>query len=201
MIIIKNIELKYSIALTSSSSKPCFPKINEPIFAFAGRSNVGKSSVINTLLGKKVAFVSKTPGRTKQINYYLINSKFYFVDLPGYGYASVSKQETETWKYLIEGFFNQQGNIKLVLIIVDIRRGLLVQDKIMIEYLFRLNKEYFIILNKIDKLSNNEVKQQIENILTELNCNEKNILLYSAKTGLGKRELLQKLKQHISQKN
>lgn len=196
-LIIKNVELKYSVVLTNNSSKLSFPKINEPIFVFAGRSNVGKSSVINSIIGRKVAFVSKLPGRTKQINYYLVNSKFYLVDLPGYGYACVSKKEIEAWKHLVESFFYKQCNIKLVFVLVDIRRGLLEQDKIMFEYLGKISKEFFIVLNKSDKLSVNELRDKISIISSEIKFDINKILPYSVKTGLGKKELLLNIIKYI----
>lgn len=196
-IIFKSVELKYTIGLSGSISKLSFPRINLPIFVFAGRSNVGKSSVINSIIGKRIAYVSKTPGRTQQINYYLINSKFYFVDLPGYGYANVSKKEVEVWKHLIENFFNQQENVKLVFVIVDIRRGLQDQDRIMFEYLDSLNKEFLVILNKSDKLANNELKERIRTVLSDINRNDVEILPYSAKTGVGKKEIISKLTRLI----
>lgn len=186
---IQEIKLQYSIALTDSTLNYKFPEIHQPMIVFAGRSNVGKSSVINSLVGKKIAFVSKKPGKTKQINYYLVNSKFYFVDLPGYGYAKVSKQLIAKWKYLIERFFTNHNNIKLVVLIFDIRRKWVDLDMMMFEYIKQINREFYILLNKCDTINIQEINQQIKGYIQALGIESSKILPFSAKTGVGKKDL------------
>uniref|UniRef100_A0A7C4RVX4 Probable GTP-binding protein EngB n=1 Tax=Fervidobacterium thailandense TaxID=1008305 RepID=A0A7C4RVX4_9BACT len=139
-----------------------FPEPKAGEFPFVGRSNVGKSSLLNALLRKEVAFVSKNPGKTRSINYYLINHKFYFVDLPGYGYAKVSKKEREEWRKIIERYFRKRDwNIKAVFSLVDSRHELMDSDAQLLNWFQSLDIRPVVILTKIDKLSSTERNRQI----------------------------------------
>ncbi|MDP2208484.1 MAG: ribosome biogenesis GTP-binding protein YihA/YsxC [Bacteroidota bacterium] len=190
-------ELKYVVAAVEGNKKYSFPKIEEPLVVFIGRSNVGKSSLINSILKVKIARTSNEPGKTRQINYYLINNEFYFVDLPGYGYAKVSGKESDEWKNMMDSFFNSELNIKLGILIIDARREPLDSDKIMNEYLNSLKIPYFLILNKIDKLTQNERAKQIKTyqMLMGKFCQE--LLPYSALIGKGSNELSGKIQNQL----
>ena len=142
-----------------------FPKQELPCIAFAGRSNVGKSSVINSILKKKeIAKTSSNPGKTISINYITINNKYYFVDLPGYGYAKVSKKMRENWKLLIEQFIEHSKNLKCIVLIIDLRHGIDEKDKVMIDWLKEIKIAFIIVATKADKLSNNLINNNIEAI-------------------------------------
>ncbi len=131
-------------------------------FTFVGRSNVGKSSLLNALLGKKVAFVSKNPGKTRTINYFKVNGKFYFVDLPGYGYARTSKKDREEWRKVIERYFSERiWNMKILFSLIDSRHELMESDEQLLEWLQLLGIKPVVLLTKIDKLSSNELNKQI----------------------------------------
>ena len=159
--------------------------------AFVGRSNVGKSSLINMLTNnKKLAKTSSTPGLTKLINYFLINKEFYFVDLPGYGYAKGAKDSD--FNKLIEPYFVNNNLLRCVCILVDIRLTPNELDKQMLEFLDYYNTPYLIIATKSDKISNSQIYLSKTKIAKELNINIDNVIITSNKTGFGKTELLQK---------
>jgi GTP-binding protein len=161
-------------------------------FTFAGRSNVGKSSLINTLLNRKnFARISKTPGKTRSINYFLINDSFYFVDLPGYGFARVSKDEKRKWQTAIENYILENKQIRTIFILIDGIVGPQEKDRQLIEWL-QFHKIYFVIIvTKIDRINNNQKVQITKNLKQTLNL-DKNILilLFSTKTKEGKEKIL-----------
>ncbi|MFQ5864266.1 MAG: ribosome biogenesis GTP-binding protein YihA/YsxC [bacterium] len=167
------------------------PKDNLKEIAFAGRSNVGKSSLINCLLNrKKLAKTSSTPGKTRQLNYFKINNRFYFVDLPGYGFAKVSKEEKAHWQRLVEGYIKDSLYLKGVISIIDSRVGLTELDVQLLEWLKRLGVSVVLVATKSDKLSKNAVANQIRNISEQLGSNfTSNIYPFSAVSGMGKKEL------------
>lgn len=130
--------------------------------AFVGRSNVGKSSLLNALFNKKIAYVSKTPGKTRSINFYLVNSRYYFVDLPGYGYAKVSKKERVQWKKLVEDYFTNRWSLQMVFLLVDGRIPPQETDLMMVEWLKSLNVPFTIVLTKMDKVKMSERKKKLD---------------------------------------
>jgi GTP-binding protein len=155
--------------LKSAYNPDAFPREILPTVAFAGRSNVGKSSVINRLLRKKdIARVSSKPGKTICVNYFVINNKYYFVDLPGYGYSKVSKEIQNNWKHLIESFFKNNESLKCTIIIIDIRVGIDVKDKILIDWLTSIKIPFIVIATKCDKISNMSIYKYVETIRKEL---------------------------------
>lgn len=162
---------------------------NLPQIVLMGRSNVGKSSLINSLLGKKnFARVSKTPGKTRSINFYIIDEKFYLVDLPGFGYVSKGKRETLRFSNLVQNYFQSNNNIVLVCHLIDSRIGPTPLDNFAKKFIERLNLSYCILLTKVDKLKINE-RIRLRNFLYSINPELKDkIIFYSSKTNEGKKE-------------
>lgn len=172
------------------------PKKELPSVILGGRSNVGKSSFINTLFAPlKVAKTSSTPGKTRSINYYLVENKFYLIDLPGFGYAKVPKEEREYWKNIIEKFVDTNNNIVLAFHIIDSRHLPTQLDIQFNKFLRAKNIPYNVVLNKVDKLNQSEISHSIKNtskIFPELIYGE-NLFLFSALNGRGKKEVLSML--------
>lgn len=168
------------------------PKLRFPEVVLCGRSNVGKSSFINSLFNRKdLAKISSTPGKTRSINYYQIDNNFYMVDLPGYGYAKVSATERKKWAKLIEDFFTNSKMINLVIHIIDARHKPTELDLKLNQLLKDLNLPYIFLLNKSDKLKQSEFKQSFKNLseeFPEAKLNE-NTFFYSAIKGTGKKEI------------
>ena len=166
--------------------------------AFIGRSNVGKSSLINNLCNRKIAETSSTPGKTQSINFFLVNNSFYFIDLPGYGYTNIPKSIKKKWSLLIELYLQKRKQLKVIIFLLDIRRIPNENDKIInnwIKSLIDINVIY--ILTKADKISKNEIKRQKEKIAFELNIDINNFILYSVPKKIGKIELLKELERRI----
>jgi GTP-binding protein len=174
---------------------PQYPQALMPEIAFAGRSNVGKSSLMNTLVGRKgLAKTSNTPGRTQLINFFSINGVVSFVDLPGYGFAKVSRAMKKDWGDMVEAYLRERKNLAAVILILDIRRDPSDEDLDLRDWLEHYRLPYIYILTKTDKLSNNQVvvrKRAIEQSL-QITGGKKPIL-FSAKTQKGKGELWQVL--------
>ena len=167
-----------------------FPKDHKKHLVFAGRSNVGKSSLINMLAGKKVAYVSKEPGRTKTINFFSFGKDQYLVDLPGYGYAKVSGQERERWKEIIEKYFSDcKDRIAMVFLLIDSRIGPTPLDEQMLRFLE--GYKYVVVLTKWDKADQKQQAEVIKKIKALTNAP---IIPTSAKEGKGKEELLRIIK-------
>ncbi|MBF0453372.1 MAG: YihA family ribosome biogenesis GTP-binding protein [Magnetococcales bacterium] len=149
--------------ITGAVNAQGFPPENLPETAFAGRSNVGKSSLLNRLLGRrKLARVSKTPGRTREINFFLINQCWSFVDLPGYGFARIQKQKREVWDRSIGGYFSTRRNLRGVILLLDLRRGVTDLDRALMEHLATQGVSYLPVATKIDKLRANPRRQAIK---------------------------------------
>lgn len=160
--------------------------------AFAGRSNVGKSTLINKLFNRKsLARVSSVPGKTATINFYGMEN-IYFVDLPGYGYAKVSKSEKERWSGLIEGYLNSDRDLRLVFLLVDMRHAPSADDIHMINYLIDVELPFVIVLTKADKLKKTEREKRMEAFRTEIPCFEDiHVIPFSSQTFEGVEELRQ----------
>ena len=181
-----------------SAVKPqSFVRDGRPQVTFAGRSNVGKSSVINRLLNRKnFARVGATPGKTSQINYFLIDKKIYFTDLPGYGYAKVSQAEKDRWGKLMEAYFAEEGLITLGVLIVDARHKPTADDATMREWFRGAACPLIVVANKLDKLKKSEVEPNLAVIRQTLDLGESDLLIpFSAEKGTGKTELLSAISQ------
>lgn len=166
-----------------------------PQVVLCGRSNVGKSSLINSLFNRKnLAKISSTPGKTRSINYYLIDEKFYLVDLPGFGYAKTSKKEREYWAALIEGFLSKADNVTLAFHLIDSRHKPTDLDLKLNSFLIHYGIPYNVILSKVDKLKQSELsraQKSIKEYLPELSYGD-NLFVYSAVKKTGKKELLKR---------
>ena len=180
-----------------SAGKPAdFLRDGLPQFAFAGRSNVGKSSVINRLVGRKnLAYVGASRGKTTQVNYFLIDSRAYLVDLPGYGYAKVSQAERERWARLMETYFQQEADrITAGVLIVDIRHKPTANDLTMHDWFCQTGCPEIVVANKLDKLKKSQVEPALTLIRETLELTEGDILIpFSAEKGDGKDELIRRL--------
>ncbi|MHB0969845.1 MAG: ribosome biogenesis GTP-binding protein YihA/YsxC [Thermoanaerobaculia bacterium] len=163
-----------------------FPRDGRPQIAIVGRSNVGKSSLINSILRKKsIARVSQTPGKTQAIQFYLINDKFFVVDLPGYGYAKVPRSMTAAWGTLIRSYFETTDALRSVLLLLDARRTPSEDDLMLRDWLENASVAWHPVLTKTDKLSNNELAQSRRTIAAELERDPKDLILFSKVTGKG----------------
>jgi GTP-binding protein len=172
----------------SAVSAKDFPHGEIPEIVFAGRSNVGKSSMINRLAGKlKLARTSATPGKTQSINFYRINNAFYFVDLPGYGYAKAAKSAVQQWKKLIEQYFENRSAIVLVIQLVDSRMPPTNLDFHLSEWLTERNIPRMIVATKSDKLSNNQRNASLR--VFEKSFGTQSVVMSSAETGAGYKEI------------
>lgn len=183
-----------------SAAKPAdFPRDGLPQVVFAGRSNVGKSSVINRLLNRKnFARVGSAPGKTTHINYFLIDQKLYLVDLPGYGYAKVSKQERERWGRLIEAWFSDAQRMALGILIVDARHRPTTDDCTMAQVFLSAEKPFLVVANKLDKLKKSEIEGNTLLIRDTLSLPDAvPLILFSAEKGQGRGELMGQILSHL----
>ena len=177
--------------LISAASSRDFPGKRRPEIAFAGKSNVGKSSVINRLLNRKnFARVGDKPGKTIHVNYFTVDEKCYFVDLPGYGYAKVSQSEKERWGKLMESYF-AAGRIDLGILIVDSRHAPTNNDITMARWFIDSGCPFVVVANKLDKLKKSEIEPNLKTIREDLELSDDTIVLpFSAEKGTGKDELV-----------
>jgi GTP-binding protein len=177
-----------------------YPKTDLPEFAFTGRSNVGKSSFINSIvLRKNLARISSEPGKTKSINFYSVNNKFILADMPGFGYAKTSKTEREAWKKMIYDYFLNRKYLKFVTVLVDCRHDPMPIDLSLIEWLENNNLKYIVVLTKIDKIATpklQEIKSLWEEILSQCN-NAIEVLPTSATTKQGIDKFITILKKYL----
>jgi GTP-binding protein len=174
-----------SVKFVKSAVKPDdFPPPNKPEIAVVGRSNVGKSSLINAIFKRSIAKVSATPGKTRLINFFLLNDDIYFVDLPGYGFAAVSHKEKKNWKIMIEDYLLNRENLNLIIMLVDTRYPPTNLDILMKEWLESFEKPYIVVGTKIDKLNQSE-KAKAEKVIREALDLSKDVPVYlvSAKEG------------------
>ena len=179
----------------SAAAPAQFIRSSVPGIVFAGKSNVGKSSVINRLLNRKnFARVGNTPGKTIHINYFLIDGKLYFIDLPGYGFAQVSAAEKQRWSTLMEAFFAENGLFTFGVLIVDARHAPTKDDVRMAQWFLSSGCPFLVLANKLDKLKKSEIERNLACIRKELSLPEDTGLIpFSAQTGQGRDDLLSAL--------
>lgn len=186
--------------IKSAASTQQFIRSSIPAVAFAGKSNVGKSSVINRMLNRKnFARVGAQPGKTIHVNYFFIDGKLYFVDLPGYGYAKVAKTEKIRWAELIEGYLNDESrSLELVVLLIDSRHPATRLDVDMVNYLIEAEKPFIIALTKMDKLNKTQRQKRLASIADEIPCGgDITIVPFSAETGEGV-EVLREILEEIA---
>ena len=170
---IKNVELECVCGVTSPIKECTLPE-----FAFAGKSNVGKSSLINALMQRKsLARTSAQPGKTQTINYYNINNELYFVDLPGYGYARASKEVTAKWGKMVERYLHQSSVLKAVFLLIDIRHEPGNNDKMMYDWVISSGYSPIIIATKLDKINRSQIQKQVKLIRTSLGASKETIII------------------------
>ena len=186
------LNLQQAEFVRSAAGPKDFPRDSLPQVVFAGRSNVGKSSVINRLLNRKnFARVGAVPGKTTHINYFRIDGKLYLVDLPGYGYAKVSHQEKERWARLIQSWFDDPGLMSLGILIVDSRHKPSADDVVMADYFKATGRPFAVVANKLDKLKKSEIDPNMTLIRETLALDESvKLIPFSAEKGAGKEDLI-----------
>ncbi len=192
---IKNAELETVCGITS-----VLPDNQIPEIAFAGKSNVGKSSLINGLLNRKsLARTSSAPGKTQTINFYNVNKELYFVDLPGYGYAKVSRETQEKWGVMIEKYLKTSGQLKAVLLLIDIRHEPSANDRNMYEWINFNGYKPIIIATKLDKINRSQIQKHIKMLKNGLNVlPDTTVIPFSATTKQGRDEILELISSMIS---
>ncbi len=188
--VIKNVKLETVCGITSK-----LPDNKLPEIAFAGKSNVGKSSLINGLMNRKsLARTSSQPGKTQTINYYNINDEMYFVDLPGYGYAAANEQVKAQWGKLIEDYLHQSRKISAVFLLIDIRHAPSENDRIMYDWILDRGYQPIIIATKLDKIKRSQIQKQIKLITDTLDAADgTTVIPYSALTKQGREEIYELL--------
>ena len=193
--VIKNVSLDIVCGITSK-----IPDTGRPEVAFAGKSNVGKSSLINGLMNRKaLARTSAQPGKTQTINFYNINEAMYLVDLPGYGYAKVSKTERDRWGKLMESYFQSAGLIHLGVQIVDARHKPTADDVTMHDYFVQTGCPVVIVANKLDKLKAREIEPNLAQIRETLSLRDDELVIpFSAEKGTGKEQLIAAILDHLN---
>ena len=192
--IIKNVALETVCGITSK-----LPENTHPEVAFAGKSNVGKSSLINALMNRKsLARTSAQPGKTQTINYYNVNDVIYFVDLPGYGYAKANEQVKAQWGKMIEDYLHRSKQLKTVFLLIDIRHEPSGNDCIMYDWVRRQGYEPIIIATKLDKIKRSQIQKQTKLIRTTLGAGQDTIVIpFSAETKQGREEIYEILDRLI----
>ena len=184
--VIRNVELETVCGVTST-----LPENTLPEFAFAGKSNVGKSSLINALMNRKaLARTSSQPGKTQTINFYNINGDLYYVDLPGYGYAKVPQSEKVKWGKMIENYLHKSQMLKCVFLLVDIRHAPSENDRTMYDWILSNGYHPIIIATKLDKINRSQIQKQLKLIRTTLHTEEGAVLIpFSAESKQGREEI------------
>lgn len=194
--IIKNVSLETVCGITSS-----LPKNDKVEFAFAGKSNVGKSSLINALMQRKsLARTSSQPGKTQTINYYNVNDDCYFVDLPGYGYAKVSREISEKWGRMVERYLQKSEQLKVVFLLIDIRHNPSQNDIMMYEWILHNGFQPVIIATKADKIKRSQLSKQCKLIRETLHLKAEAVLIpFSAETKQGREEIYRFMDTYLPQ--
>lgn len=184
--VIKSVELETVCGITSAIPENRFPEI-----AFAGKSNVGKSSLINALMNRKsLARVSEKPGKTQTINFYLINKNLYYVDLPGYGYAGVSQETRGKWGKMVENYLHRSKQLKAVFLLIDIRHEPSANDRQMYEWIMSNGYHPVIIATKLDKIKRSQVQQHLKMIRTGIGADAQTLIFpFSALSKQGRDEI------------
>jgi GTP-binding protein len=186
------VKISFARFVKSAQQTDDYPRDDRPEVAFCGRSNIGKSSLLNTLTNSRgLARTSSTPGRTQTINFFLINDRLYFVDLPGYGYAKVAKKVRSGWGKMIESYLGNRPQLKLTLMLVDSRIPPTESDVLMKQWLDHYRIPNAVVLTKTDKISRNQLKQALQTSAQTLNTKE--IIPFSAVTLLGKEQILRRI--------
>lgn len=188
--VIKNVSLETVCGITSKLPQTVYPEV-----AFAGKSNVGKSSLINALMNRKaLARTSSQPGKTQTINYYNVNDALYFVDLPGYGYARANENVKAQWGKMIEDYLHKSKQLKLVFLLIDIRHAPSNNDCIMYDWICNNGYEPVIIATKLDKINRSQIQKQLKLIRTTLEAKKDTVLIpFSATTKQGREEIYELL--------
>ena len=191
--VIKNVNLETVIGVTSKIPQNMMPEL-----AFAGKSNVGKSSLINALMNRKsLARTSAQPGKTQTINFYNINEALYFVDLPGYGYAKVSRQEKEEWGKMIERYLHQSKVLQAVFLLIDIRHDPSANDKLMYDWICANGFQPIIIATKADKINRSQLQKHVKMVRQGLGVDKNTVVIpFSAQTKQGRDEIYEMI-DHI----
>ena len=189
-------DAKFEISAVSSKQ---YPQGNAPEIVLVGKSNVGKSSFVNTMLGRKnLARTSNTPGKTRQINFYNVNNgQFYFVDLPGYGYSKMSHEEKITSGRFIEEYLAKRNNIGLIVLVLDIRHNPTQDDKLMYDYILKTNLPFMVVCNKADKIAVTKVDAEVERIKQFLGISYTPIFPFSAERKIYTESVWNEIEQHI----
>ena len=193
--VIKNVELETVCGITSK-----LPENDKPEIAFAGKSNVGKSSLINGLINRKaLARSSSQPGKTQTINFYNVNNDLYFVDLPGYGFANVPQSVKEKWGKMIENYLKSSKMLKAVFLLIDIRHDPSKNDKEMYDWIVYNGYEPVIIATKLDKIKRSQIDKQIKAVRTGLNAKKETIIIpFSSVTKQGRDEIWQTIESYLN---
>lgn len=182
----------------SAAAPKQFPRDSRPQIAFAGRSNVGKSSLINALLHRKnLVKTSATPGKTQLVNFFIINDNFYFVDLPGYGYAKVPHAVTDAWAPMIEGYLKESSRLHAVIVLLDVRRTPDERDARLMQWLSEYNIPFTCTLTKADKLNRSELERARRTIIETLQLPDQPVVT-SSKSGHGIKELWGEIQKKMS---
>lgn len=190
--VIKNVALETVCGITSK-----LPENTHPEVAFAGKSNVGKSSLINALMNRKnLARTSSQPGKTQTINYYNVNDELYFVDLPGYGYAKVSLEIKAKWGKMIENYLRRSSQLKMIFLLIDIRHEPSENDRTMYDWIRKMGFQPVIIATKLDKINRSQIAKQLKIVKEGLKASKDTVVIpFSAETKQGRDEIYELLDQ------
>lgn len=194
--VIKNVCLETVCGITSKIPDNALPEV-----AFAGKSNVGKSSLINALMNRKaLARTSSQPGKTQTINFYNVNNALYFVDLPGYGYANANQEVKAKWGKMVENYLHRSRQLKLVFLLIDIRHAPSENDRIMYDWILKMGFQPVIIATKLDKINRSQIRKQVELVRTGLGAGpDVRILPFSAQSKQGRDEIYALLDELIGE--
>lgn len=183
----------------SAVSKKQYPKGDVPEIVLVGKSNVGKSSFVNTMINRKsLARTSNVPGKTRQINFYNMDDKFYFVDLPGYGYSKMSKQEKIISGRYIEEYLEEGKNVRLIILLLDIRHDPTADDMLMYDYILKSNLPFFVLTNKADKIAVTKVDNEVDRIKKILGISYSTILPFSAERKIYIDKVWEEIEKYIN---